>query len=56
MYSKLHTNVLRLTGRMCVEEQSNEGGTQKTAVPHVGIVLHGNINSIAMLAIPYRCM
>ena len=49
MYSKLHKNVLRLTGGMCVGEQSNEGGTQKTAMPHVGIVLHGNINSICWL-------
>ena len=38
--------MLRLTGRMCAGEQSNEGGTQKIAVPHVGIVLHGNINGM----------
>ena len=49
VYSKLYTNVLRLTGGMCVGEQSNESDTQKTAVPHVGIVLHGNINSICWL-------
>ena len=46
MGNKLYTNALRLTGRMGVGKQSNEGGTQKRAVPHVGIVLHGNTNSI----------